>query len=55
MGYPCGNLYTYNHCRAIKEVLACSKIEIDWKERGLSQVHQLDGLLMRWLGWCMVV
>ena len=27
--------YVHNHCRAIKEALACNKMEIDWKERGL--------------------
>jgi len=25
----------YNHCGAIKEVLACNKMEIDRKEKGL--------------------
>ena len=25
------NRYTYKHCRAIIEVLACNKMEIDWK------------------------
>jgi len=27
--------YVYEYCRAIKEALACNKMEIDWKERGL--------------------
>jgi len=29
------NRYVYNYCRAIREVLACNMMEIDWKERGL--------------------
>ena len=27
--------YMYDHCGAIKEALACNKIEIDWMKRGL--------------------
>ena len=29
------NRYAYEHCRAIKEELACNEIEIDHKKRGL--------------------
>jgi len=52
------NKYAYEHCRAIREVLACKKIEIDWKIKRVgtlrSQVHQLRGLPMRWCKWHMV-
>jgi len=38
-------IYMYKHCRAIREVLACNKIEIDWKIKRVgtlrSQVHWL--------------
>ena len=29
------SMYVYDHCRAIKEALACNNMEIDGKERGL--------------------
>jgi len=37
IGLQVGNesRYAHNHCRAIKEALACNKMEIDGKERGL--------------------
>ena len=38
---------TYEHCGAIKEVLACNMIEIDHKKRGLDP--QVPGLLAKWL------
>ena len=53
------NRYAYKHCGAIREVLACNKIEIDWKIKRVGtlrfQVHWLRGLLMRWHEWHMVV
>ena len=39
---------------AIREVLACNKIEIDRVGTLRSQALQLGGLLMRWHGWHMV-
>jgi len=38
--------YAYNHCGAIKEVLACNNMEIDGKERGWDP--QVPGPLARW-------
>ena len=47
--------YASGHCGAIKGVLACNKIDIDWKIKKVgtlrSQVHWLRGLPMRWCKW----
>jgi len=43
------NRYMYNHCRAIREALACNKIEIDGKKKE-GWDPQVPGLPARWSG-----
>ena len=42
-----GDRYAYEHCGAIKEVLAHNMIELDHKKRGLDP--QVPGLPAKWL------